>query len=200
MNIFSPNLVKDFLAMIKRNDKELRRSSPRVFVNSIFEIQANHSLPNNKAELVALLHNNTVIPFHKTVCPQCHKIPKAQEWPEAPIKPGMNIFYVGKRIHPYQHWEPIYIGTNQEPLYDERLTWEGRSDKMAQGFKLCLLNYEFHILDNAFLIHRPGIKTKNEVKSSLKTKKITAQNTYLKKTIMPEIKRIYGARKGCEMF
>jgi len=196
----SPNLVTDFLEMIRRDEKELRRTSPRVFVNSIFEIESGHPLPHNKSELVTLLNNNTVIPFHKTVCPQCHKIPKATEWPEHPVSPGMNVFYVGKRIQPFQHWEPIYIGTNQEPLYDERLTWEGRSDKMAQGFKLCLLNYEFHILDNAFLIHKPGIKTKNEVKTSLKKKKITAQNTYLKKTILPEIKRIYGARKGCEMF
>ena len=115
---------------------------------------ANHSLPSNKSQLVELLKSNIVIPFHKTVCPQCHKIPKALEWPQAEIKPGMNVFHVGKRMKPFQHWEPIYIGTNQEPWYDERLTWEGRSDKMAQGFKLCLLNYEFHILDNAFLIHR----------------------------------------------
>ena len=78
------------------------------------------------------------------------------------------MFLPGKRIKPYQHWEPIYIGTNevgtqlylivflqlfynfqiwifgksaqkiliwtvnQEPLYDERLSWEGRSDKMVQ--------------------------------------------------------------------
>lgn len=71
---------------------------------------------------------------------------------------------------------------------------------MAQGYKLCLLNYEFHILDNAFLIHRPGIKTKKSLVSSLKQKKISAQNDYLKKTITAEIKKIYGARKGCEMF
>lgn len=196
----SPNLIRDFLAMIRRHDKQLRRPLPRVFVNSIFEIAANHSLPQNKSELVTLLNSNIVIPFHKTVCPQCHKIPKAVEWPNATIKPGMNVYYVGKRIRPFQHWEPIYIGTNQEPLYDERLSWEGRSDKMAQGYKLCLLNYEFHILDNAFLIHRPGIKTKKSLVSSLKQKKISAQNDYLKKTITAEIKKIYGARKGCEMF
>ena len=40
------------------------------------------------------------------------------------------------------------------PRYEERLTWEGRSDKMDQALKLCLMDYEFHILDNAFLIHR----------------------------------------------
>ena len=111
----------------------------------------------------------------------------------------MSVFHVGKRINPFQHWEPIYIGTNSEPLYDERLTWEGRSDKMAQGFKLCLLNYEFHILDNAFLIHKPGIKTKQSLQSMNK-EKISEQKDYLKKTIMPEIERIYGSREGCQIF
>ena len=36
-----------------------------------------------------------------------------QEWLEAKIKPGLNVLHVGKRIKPFQHWEPIYIGTNQ---------------------------------------------------------------------------------------
>lgn len=196
----SPNLIPDFLEMIRRNDKKLTKSQPRVFVNSIFEIAANHSLPNTKTELIKLMKSNTVIPFHKNVCPQCHKIPHSKEWLEAAVKPGLDVLHVGKRIKPFQHWEPIYIGTNQEPSYDERLSWEGRSDKMAQGYKLCLKNYQFHILDNAFLIHRPGIKTKKTLHSAINLKKISAQNELLKKTIFPEIKKLYGVRKGCEMF
>lgn len=39
---------------------------------------------------------------------------------------------VVKREFPYHRWEPIYIGTNQEPLYSELLTWEGQQDKMTQ--------------------------------------------------------------------
>ena len=31
-----------------------------------------------------------------------------------------------------RHWEPIFIGTKRDPLYDERLTWEGRADKMVR--------------------------------------------------------------------
>lgn len=196
----SPNLITSFLEMIKRNDLQLPESQPRVFVNSIFEIAANHSLPNTKTELIQLMKNKTVIPFHKNVCPKCHKIPHSKEWLESKVKPGMNVLHVGKRIKPFQHWEPIYIGTNQEPLYDERLSWEGRSDKMAQGYKLCLLDYQFHILDNAFLIHRPGIKTKKTVHSANNLKKISAQNLLLKKTIFPEINKLFGERKGCEMF
>ena len=71
---------------------------------------------------------------------------------------------------------------------------------MLKGYKLCLLNYEFHILDNAFLVHRPGIKTKKSLHSALQTKKIAAQNDLLRKKIHPEIKKLYGGRKGCEMF
>jgi hypothetical protein len=57
----------------------------------------------------------------------------------------MHVFHVGKRNPPYQHWEPIYIGTHQDPLYDERLSWEGRSDKMTQ------VNYTFIFLNDLFL-------------------------------------------------
>jgi hypothetical protein len=42
---------------------------------------------------------------------------------------------VVRREFPYHRWEPIYIGTNQEPLYSEQLTWEGQQDKMTQVIK-----------------------------------------------------------------
>jgi hypothetical protein len=49
----------------------------------------------------------------------------------------MNVFNVGKRIPPFSHWEPIFVGTHSDPYYDERLTWEGRSDKMTQVYQVC---------------------------------------------------------------
>jgi len=196
----SPNLIPSFLDMIRRNPPSLRSKSPRVFVNSIFEIEANHTLPETKEELIQLMKKKIVIPFHKQVCSQCHRIPHSKEWLEAKPTPGLNVIHTGKRVKPYQHWEPIFIGSNEEPLYDERLSWEGRSDKMVQGYKMCVLNYEFHILDNAFLIHRPGIKTKKLLQTTLNNKKIAAQNSLIRKTIYPQIKKLYGARKGCEMF
>lgn len=39
---------------------------------------------------------------------------------------------VVKREFPHHRWEPVYIGTQREPLYSELLTWEGQQDKMAQ--------------------------------------------------------------------
>lgn len=39
---------------------------------------------------------------------------------------------IGKRTKSHKRWEPIYIGTNDEPVFDERLSYEGRADKMTQ--------------------------------------------------------------------
>jgi len=195
----SPGLIPSILKMVtSREEEALKRPNPRVFVSSIFEIKEGHDLPETKAELVKLLKSKVVIPFHKMVCSQCHAIPKAQEWVTDPISDEMHVFHVGKRNPPYQHWEPIYIGTHQDPLYDERLSWEGRSDKMTQGYQLCVLDYDFMILNNAFLIHRPGIKTAKSSSSHIDKAKVAAQNDFIKKIIMPELKQLYGTRKGCE--
>lgn len=196
----SPDLIPSFLEMIKRNEGPGTPGKPRVYVNSIFEIQENvTALPTNKEELVEMLRSQVVIPFHKLVCKACHNIPHAKKWVSDPVMPGMRVLGVGKRVRPFQHWEPIYIGTNQEPEYDERLSWEGRSDKMIQGYKMCVLDYEFHILDNAFLLHRPGIKTKKTLQTVLNTTLVAAQNELIRKTILPQIKTLYGTRKGCEL-
>lgn len=44
----------------------------------------------------------------------------------------MEVFYVGKREGKFSHWEPIFIGTHSDAYYDDRLSWEGKKDKMTQ--------------------------------------------------------------------
>nr|CAD7400815.1 unnamed protein product [Timema poppensis] len=63
------------------------------------------------------------------------------------------------------------------------------------GYALCVLDYEFQILDNAFLVHKPGIKTlkKDPQRAMLSSK----TNALIKKVIFPELKVLYGTRKGC---
>ena len=67
-----------------------------------------------------------------------------------------------------------------------------------QGYQLCVLDYDFMILNNAFLIHRPGIKTAKSSSSHIDKAKVAAQNDFIKKIIMPELKQLYGTRKGCQ--
>ncbi|XP_068150752.1 beta-1,4-glucuronyltransferase 1 isoform X1 [Drosophila tropicalis] len=191
----NPGLVKKFLEMIARNEAYLRRKAPRVFPLSIFEVEESSPVPHDKTELQELLRSGKAIPFHKRVCASCHGVPKSKEWMAANETDDLSVFHIGKRTGYYVHWEPIYIGTHADPHYDERLSWEGKSDKMPQGYALCVLDYEFHILDNAFLVHKPGIKVlkKDNRRAMLATK----TNQLIKKIIYPELKIMYGMRKGC---
>ncbi|XP_069193423.1 beta-1,4-glucuronyltransferase 1 [Procambarus clarkii] len=192
----SVNFIPEFFKMLKKPDVS-NTTDPRVFVLSIFEVKNNVKVPETKNELLPLLKTGEAIPFHKHLCPACHRIPKAKEWLDAPVEPGMSVFHVAKRTLPHQSWEPIYVGTNQEPLYDERLSWEGKSDKMTQMYVMCLDKYEFHVLDTAFLVHRPGIKTLS--RDAFRNGVIASQNTLLNTKIKPEYRLIYGSGNNCSL-
>ena len=81
----SPGLIPAFLEMIRMNETLMKWPRPRVFVNSIFEIETNAKMPENKKELILLLRNHTAVPFHSKICSQCHAIPKADEWIKASV-------------------------------------------------------------------------------------------------------------------
>ncbi|XP_031617236.1 beta-1,4-glucuronyltransferase 1 [Contarinia nasturtii] len=191
----NPGLAKKFLEMVARNDAPLQRKNPRVFPLSLFEVDSASQVPRDKTELQELLKSGKAIPFHKRVCSSCHGVPKSKEWMAANETDDLGVFHIGKRTGYFVHWEPIYIGTHADPHYDERLSWEGKSDKMTQGYALCALDYEFHILDNAFLVHKPGIKVlKKDTKRAMLAAKT---NQLIKKIIYPELQVMYGLRKGC---
>lgn len=159
----SANVIPRFMNLVaerwRRNATEAM--APQVFVLPIFEVQAKQRPPLTKRVLVDMLRNKSAIFFHKWVCDQCQKFPKREEWVEyVPAEDDvLGILTTTKRDRTKRSWEPIYIGTNDDPFYAEELTWEGKRDKMSQSYELCLRGYDFHILDNAFLVHAPGIKT-----------------------------------------
>ncbi|KAK5649749.1 hypothetical protein RI129_000778 [Pyrocoelia pectoralis] len=191
----SPNVIQQFLKMISENKGPLLKKNPKVFPLHLFEVGVNQQIPDNKTMLKEMLDNGTAVPFHKKLCPGCHNVPKSKEWRAAKENKGLHVFHVGKRNGYYIHWEPIFIGTHSDPLYDERLSWEGKSDKMTQGYALCVLDYDFLILDNVFLVHKPGIKVyKKDPKRALLAAKT---NQLIKKIIFPELKALYGVKKGC---
>jgi len=191
----SPNLVGDFFAMLRRNESILHLGRPKIFVLPIFEVYSNQTVPTSKAELLSKLQQGLAVPFHQKVCSYCHSLPKSKEWMTANISQGLHVFHIAKRHKPYQRWEPIYIGTQDDPLYDERLTWEGKSDKMTQGYALCMLDYDFMILDNAFLVHRPGVKIprKEPVRDAMAKK----QSAVIRSAIYRELKIMYGQNNDC---
>ncbi|XP_042235662.1 beta-1,4-glucuronyltransferase 1-like, partial [Homarus americanus] len=127
----SVNFIPEFFKMLKRKDAS-RTTKPRIYVLSIFEVKAEESPPETKRELLKMLKSKKAIPFHKYLCKICHTVPQAKKWRRTRDEPNLSVFYIAQRHAPYGKWEPIYVGTNAEPLYDERLSWEGESDKMTQ--------------------------------------------------------------------
>lgn len=153
----SGNIIPRFLSMVRRRKNS---TTPQVYVLPIFEVKASLRAPLTKKVLVEMMRNKSAVFFHKWVCEECQKFPRRDEWlKNLPEENALDVFTTTKRDKSRRSWEPIYIGTNAEPFYAEELTWEGKRDKMAQSYQLCLMGYDFNILDNAFLVHAPGIKT-----------------------------------------
>lgn len=131
----SLDLIPQFMDMIYRNDtEEFGKSTPRIFTLPVFEIESYAEIPNTKYELVKLIQKKQAFSFHRKICNHCHRIPKYTEWLHSNTiqDDQLSVFHVTKRFGKNRRWEPIFIGTNNDPLFDERLSWEGLKDKMTQ--------------------------------------------------------------------
>lgn len=88
--------------------------------------------------LTQCCHLGDAIFFHRYVCDACQNFPGRDIWiKQIPDKNDLNIFAKTHRYRDRNQWEPLYIGTNAEPFYDERLTWDGKRDKMSQVILTC---------------------------------------------------------------
>lgn len=194
-----PNMgvPQDFLRMYAQLNHTNEQREREVFALPVFEVNSNARMtPTNKTELVDMLKNKTAAVFHESFCRNCHRIPMFEEWKRAPVIDELKIFTTVKRIKEFSFWEPVFIGTNQEPFYENSLTWEEESDRMTQSCILCLLDYDIHVLDNAFLTHRVvenGSRTE-------KPDKIDGEQLLKKmRELRQDLVMVYGDRKGCQM-
>lgn len=192
----SINVVKMFKEYLDREKANLvplvNQNVPHVYVLPIFEVNAGVEPPLTKNDLIQLVKKGEAIFFHKWVCDICQNFPDREKWIESiPSNDSLNIFRSAKRLRTRSTWEPLYIGTNAEPLYDERLTWEGKRDKMSQMFEMCLLNYDLLILDNAFLVHAPGIKH-IDPEDQKRRSPFIKRNNQVYTTVISKLRRKYG--------
>nr|CAI5826385.1 unnamed protein product [Callosobruchus analis] len=51
---------------------------------------------------------------------------------KANMTDSLDVFTVSKRTGSQRFWEPFFVCTQKEPLWDERLNWEGQGNKMCQ--------------------------------------------------------------------
>ncbi|XP_043272181.1 beta-1,4-glucuronyltransferase 1-like isoform X2 [Venturia canescens] len=182
----SPNLATEFLEMIRRNDQpQYLEKNPKVFVLPPFEVLKDGVVPSSKTELVEMLNAEKAFPFHDRICKSCHAVPHANAWKLTPQSEYLEVSSLGNRTGRFKHWEPVYIGTADDPVYDERVTWDGQSDRRVQGWLLCALDYQFLILNDAFVVHRPGRKERTKNNERHKTL-IRQMNKRIQEEILPE--------------
>ncbi|XP_058058639.1 beta-1,4-glucuronyltransferase 1-like [Anopheles bellator] len=198
----SPDFIPMFLRMIAHPFYQYTlHGTPSVYVLPVFEIAAGSAvldgMPENKAQLVEALGRGDAVKLHQEICSNCHTVPDYEKWLGV-LKDDytMDILTTAKREYEFGYWEPIYVGTNRDPEYDERLSWEGKADKMTQGYIMCVMGYDFHVLDNGFLVHRPGIKTPEQANRPLLQAK---QRSFIRETIHGEVTALYGLRVPCKI-
>lgn len=211
----SENLVLKFLHMLAFDERTLVQD--RVYVIPAFEVTADSRPPTNKRQLVHMLHNKTAVEFHVRFCEACSKVPDIESWKGIaesdgkwavytivikfrvisvhPI-PEMRILTTVKRIGQYNHWEPFFIASQKMPYYEERHFYAGKSDRMTQATILCLLDYDFSVLDGVFLVHQPGIKLgyPKEQQSHLAHVRQMINDKWI-----PEYVSLFGPREGCHL-
>ncbi|XP_050294257.1 beta-1,4-glucuronyltransferase 1-like isoform X2 [Anthonomus grandis grandis] len=191
----SKGFIPLFLKFVRNNLELFTEGTRNVFVLPIFEVLENQAVPRNKSELLSMLNNKTAFVFHQKVCQLCHKVIDGDQWIKAKETSGLDIFSVGKRHGKYGVWEPFFVCTQKEPLWDERMTWEGQNNKMVQAYTLCEMDYNFYVMDNAYLIHRPGVKKKkDQIKNHYS---LVVHDFQLLKNITKEIQVIYGHNENC---
>ncbi|KAG5317098.1 B4GA1 glucuronyltransferase, partial [Acromyrmex heyeri] len=143
---------------VTRNVARTMANTSRVLVSDI-ELLPSARLASGFMEMV---HHRP--PKHdasrRFVCPHCQRFPGLTRWLIRPDPGRIRPLIVTRREYPHHRWEPLFIGTRNDPLYTEEMSWEGKQDKMTQMFEMCLLNYRLVVLDGAFLVHTPGIKRK----------------------------------------
>ncbi|XP_068087206.1 beta-1,4-glucuronyltransferase 1 [Anabrus simplex] len=214
----SYGLVPAFLSMLARFRKQSDAHPSSVFswdsylnnyvyVLPVFEIEASISkIPRTKSELLELYSHSHAVYFHRWVCLHCQRFPGLQRWlQKKPLTtddgtPVIQPLLVVRREFPYHRWEPVYIGTNREPLYSEQLSWEGQQDKMTQMNEMCLMRYRFIILDGAFLVHTPGMKHRTDVDTNhiAWRRPYERQNIKLYENIVRDMMQKYQGQNRCK--
>ncbi|XP_065319035.1 uncharacterized protein LOC135927027 [Gordionus sp. m RMFG-2023] len=191
----SNNLMSLFLDFI-RNSVHDYKMDKTVFVIPAFEVKMNYERPQNKTELLRLLKTGIAIPFHRKRCAACHIIPNFNKFLRNTGNGSfLEVLSITKWIPPY--WEPIFISSNQDPLYDERFKGYGRN-KIQMCYELCRADYLFYVLDGGFVSHQGiSVITKEEIKAKMK---ITRKNNFLFRKFRHEIKDKYGplSQSTCE--
>lgn len=189
-------LVDSFFNYIKSNPHLVLDQKRRVFIIPTFEVDITAEVPKNTKQLHDLIIQKKAIYFFQSLCTHCFPIPSKQNYTDTMGKnPEFSTFAVIKRLGKFKAMEHFYIGTDIDPIYAEEITWNIKGNKMVHEYVMCLLDYDYHFMNGAFLSHAPGFHTTTQIPIKLRN---IARSIFLQK-LKPMFDAHYGYRKGCSM-
>uniref|UniRef100_A0A1I8P7J6 Uncharacterized protein n=1 Tax=Stomoxys calcitrans TaxID=35570 RepID=A0A1I8P7J6_STOCA len=204
----SLDFINQFLDMAANNYNLIMNSeSPSVFALPVFELRENATLPGNKKELMAMLKTGEAMPIYSQFGKRSFILPEQHKWVQAHTPQKLEVLMSRKRYGHYAYWEPFFVSNNREPIYDERLALETGASRRALHYAMCVLDYNYHVLHPAFLVHAPGDQNyeddddedeedhgpNNEDEYDEYTEELFQQN------ILPNYSILYGERKSCQI-
>lgn len=89
----SPGIVPKFLQMIA-NEPGDKLPKHRIFPIAIYEVAEDTHAPDNKTELVQMLHSKKARRFHANICATCHSVPDNAKWESTPESPGKLVNFL----------------------------------------------------------------------------------------------------------
>ncbi|KAG8199720.1 hypothetical protein JTE90_000817 [Oedothorax gibbosus] len=201
----SNNVLSKFERMI-RSKKNITPNE--VWVLPAFEIYPEYSSPRTKFQLKQMFTRRQAISFHMYKCNRCHMIPNLEGWLNQEVQwksevaeatESLRVWSTVKRNRKERlgDWEPFFIGTRDDPEFDIRLSWEGKNNKKQMAYEMCLRNYDFHIIDNAFLVHAPGIKLYYATIDKNRIKHIEENKKYME-IIRTDLEKMYGSTNSTD--
>nr|XP_045619117.1 beta-1,4-glucuronyltransferase 1-like isoform X5 [Procambarus clarkii] len=195
----SINFIPEFFKLLSEQDVT-SYSKARVYILPSFEIKSHIPPPATRASLAQLVAAGAAAPLFTTSCRSVVNTDWLQDWLSHSEESGLSVFHVEPSGPLYYRWEPVYVGTNDLPLYDERLYREGKRDKIsqdtdagvrAQMYALCARDYDLHILNNAFMVGSADILKTEVFRSDVKQLSLTVEE------VIPELTILFGLSHKC---
>ncbi|XP_037564480.1 beta-1,4-glucuronyltransferase 1 [Dermacentor silvarum] len=168
----STGIVPRFLSLVaeERRLHSFRSDGQEVYVLPVFAMtaragdpQVQQKPPRSMRELRESLRSEAVVPLNDSShggelwwSSFYSALMNASSEPWTGVKEErLRVQTTVKRDKGVLLWEPVFLGTRDDPTYGESFTWEGGRERVSQGYTMCLENYDFHMLEDAFLVRVP---------------------------------------------
>ena len=99
-------LRSDFLKFVNKNNLWDNHDDADIYIVPAFELDERTDVPNNKEELIGLVKDGAIRPFHTDTCENCHKAEKYNEWEALESSDQLDI---GFQADWSEQWEPFYF-------------------------------------------------------------------------------------------